>query len=267
MAPIVENNIGYWGNVTSTLDWCEKNYETTFYIAEFWNTVSNVFMIIPPIYSFISSLATGYEVRTLICYTLLTAVGIGSWLFHMTLKYEMQLFDELPMLWGSLFLVFVLATIAFPYLEDNLTFKMGLFVYGIIATTIYLTLKHPLLFQFSYGLLVAFILYLNIYVSRFKRCNAKLFYLSSLLYYTGFLIWNIDNIFCDYLHRLREMIPQVLVPFTQAHAIWHCFAGYGSYIHIYFCAQARALELKRKVRLSWDLIGLKLHYGDLNHMK
>ena len=26
MAPVVEN-IGYWGPPTSTLDWCESNYE------------------------------------------------------------------------------------------------------------------------------------------------------------------------------------------------------------------------------------------------
>ena len=31
----------------------------------------------------------------------LLMVGIGSWMFHMTLKYEMQLLDELPMVWGG----------------------------------------------------------------------------------------------------------------------------------------------------------------------
>ena len=35
------------------------------------------------------------------CYTTLLTVGIGSALFHMTLKYEMQLLDELPMVWGG----------------------------------------------------------------------------------------------------------------------------------------------------------------------
>jgi dihydroceramidase len=33
------------------------------------------------------------------CYGSLLVVGIGSLLFHMTLRYEMQLMDELPMIW------------------------------------------------------------------------------------------------------------------------------------------------------------------------
>ena len=33
--------MGYWGNTTSTIDFCERNYDTTQYIAEFWNTLSS----------------------------------------------------------------------------------------------------------------------------------------------------------------------------------------------------------------------------------
>ena len=46
----VNQSAGYWGEkITSTIDWCEVNYEITDYIAEFWNTVSNLVMIILPI--------------------------------------------------------------------------------------------------------------------------------------------------------------------------------------------------------------------------
>lgn len=28
------NHTGYWGKPTATIDWCEKNYEVNYYIAE-----------------------------------------------------------------------------------------------------------------------------------------------------------------------------------------------------------------------------------------
>lgn len=32
---------GHWGAMDATIDWCEKNYEITAYIAEFMNTTTN----------------------------------------------------------------------------------------------------------------------------------------------------------------------------------------------------------------------------------
>ena len=46
--------------------------------------------------------------RFSILYLCLLLTGIGSWMFHMTLLYEMQLLDELPMVWGSSYMVYSL---------------------------------------------------------------------------------------------------------------------------------------------------------------
>ncbi|KAI8393790.1 uncharacterized protein BYT42DRAFT_18851 [Radiomyces spectabilis] len=32
--------VGYWGPITSSVDWCEKNYTHWYYVAEWWNTLS-----------------------------------------------------------------------------------------------------------------------------------------------------------------------------------------------------------------------------------
>ena len=29
------NRVGYWGEPTATIDWCEANYEVSYYVAEF----------------------------------------------------------------------------------------------------------------------------------------------------------------------------------------------------------------------------------------
>ncbi len=110
---------GYWGKRTATIDWCESNYEVTNYIAEFWNTISNFVMILFPLYAVYWSFKHRQAAKkskskikfiipnsTIYCQLSLLLVGIGSWMFHMTLLYPMQLLDELPMLYCSAFLIY-----------------------------------------------------------------------------------------------------------------------------------------------------------------
>lgn len=46
---------GFWGVPTATIDWCEDNYETSPYFAEFWNTISNAGMIMLALYGIVAS--------------------------------------------------------------------------------------------------------------------------------------------------------------------------------------------------------------------
>ena len=46
MPPIIQiytnpGNDGFWGNITSTVDWCEENYVVNYYIAEFCKLTLN----------------------------------------------------------------------------------------------------------------------------------------------------------------------------------------------------------------------------------
>ena len=39
---LLENNrVGYWGPVTSSIDWCERNYVVSYFVGEWWSTLSN----------------------------------------------------------------------------------------------------------------------------------------------------------------------------------------------------------------------------------
>ncbi|XP_077862924.1 alkaline ceramidase 3-like [Saccoglossus kowalevskii] len=151
MAP---TSVGFWGVPTSTLDWCEENYVVTSYIAEFWNTVSNLAFIIPPFLGMIQAIQDKLEIRFIIAYFSLLAVGIGSWFFHMTLLYEMQLFDELPMIWGSCIFLYCLIEAYSPPKSHNYKLGSALVLYSMLVTLVYLEVKSPVFFQACYGMLV-----------------------------------------------------------------------------------------------------------------
>jgi hypothetical protein len=161
---------------------------------------------------------------------------------------------------------FSLLTLLYPIIDNSLMasvlIKTSLISYGLVSTFAYLVLKTPLLFQISYGFLVTITLYLDICVVKYKPCDVRVFYTAAIFYYTGFVLWNIDNMFCDYLQELRKLIPFIFSPFTQFHALWHCLAGYGSYLHIIFCAHSRALTRNQNVVLIKSWTGVRLKNND-----
>ncbi|XP_061754164.1 alkaline ceramidase 3 isoform X2 [Nerophis ophidion] len=146
MAPALDRR-GFWGRPTSTLDWCEENYAVSFYIAEFWNTVSNLIMILPPICGAIQTFRDGLEFRYICSFLGLAAVGVGSWCFHMTLLYEMQLLDELPMIYSTCVFVYCLYEC---FKQENRVswFPVALlFIFSVTVTAVYLEWKEPVFHQ------------------------------------------------------------------------------------------------------------------------
>jgi len=42
MAPLETSFDGFWGKPTATIDWCEANYEVTYFVAEFCELSASV---------------------------------------------------------------------------------------------------------------------------------------------------------------------------------------------------------------------------------
>ncbi|XP_054269156.1 alkaline ceramidase 3-like [Macrosteles quadrilineatus] len=250
MAP-TSNIIGYWGKQTATIDWCERNYEVSFYVAEWWNTISNLMIILPPLWGIVEVFNQGFEKRFIICNFLVFIVGVGSWCFHMTLLYEMQLFDELPMIYGSLFLLYCVYEAPKPYNKhffSNIPLFTFLFGFAILFTVMYLWWPQPLFQHASYGVIILWSWIKETQIVRQKKCKTckRILIMSVAMFCFAFFIWNIDKALCSTLDNFRGRVPSGVGALTQLHAWWHGFAGYASYLQIFFCIHAWYDFHKRK---------------------
>jgi len=85
----------------STVNWCEEDYAVTPFVAEFWNSLTGVFIFLSAAYWYFTQLNADLGSSRLILIKIakwLVVVSIGTSLFHGTLLYKYQLLDEMPML-------------------------------------------------------------------------------------------------------------------------------------------------------------------------
>jgi len=231
------NQPGFWGEVTGTIDWCETNYEVSFFVAEFWNTISNLAFIIPPLVV-ARRLRKDVEDVYLLSLIYMAFTGLGSIAFHGTLKLSGQLWDELSMAWSGLFILYLILKIKFP----DKSFILPLIFYGIFTNFVYLGTSFWTLFEVSYAVIhlsvVSFAWNLH------PKADKRLYWSTIIMSTVGFILWNIDNHLCSNLQTLRRQVLSnsfLLTPVTQLHAWWHFFAGYGAFLLVVYCIQARLL--------------------------
>jgi hypothetical protein len=90
-------------DLPSTVDWCEQNYILSEYVAEYWNTLTGLCLIVSGVLYYKNNYdwirASRYQNVFTRLSGLLVFVGVGTMLFHGTLYYQYQLLDELPMIY------------------------------------------------------------------------------------------------------------------------------------------------------------------------
>nr|XP_034329749.1 alkaline ceramidase 3 isoform X2 [Crassostrea gigas] len=272
---------GIWGTPTSTIDWCEENYHVTPLIAEFllpvttgsytgsnrtWttylptmfclsskfgNTISNVIFIVPSLLMLGIGTIEGHEERFQWCHFSVFTVGFGSWCFHMTLLYSMQLLDELPMIYGAAFHLYSDIEVTSPLNHKNRPLQIGLAIYCAIVTAFYLLSKHVIFFQVSYGLLVTLMVFSSVRLMLYYEHNTLLYLTGLVTYMSGFVLWNLDQHFCGHLQLIRKEYLGVFAPIFQLHAWWHILAGTGTYLSVLFSAHTRYLYLGMKPEIKF----------------
>jgi len=244
-----KNNLGYWSPVTSIIDWCEPNYQHFDTVAETYNTFSSLAYILVEIWfvykleQFFRSHKVAGNLRMLRTYVLIVSaliVGVGTYLFHMTLLREHQMLDELSM--NATILLHIYGMINMDEEEKAEDGKKILRCFGLFNTTkaaltaliclslfsiscaVYDTMI-PVVFQTLFGLSILAGVFLSVMQAIKKYDNVSSEYKrhfetarrdkialicgvvgSALI---GFTLWLIDNNTCPRYEHYK------------LHALWH----------------------------------------------
>ena len=193
-------NTGYW-NRDANIEWCEyllHPYEYSYYIAEFWNTLSSFFIVIIGYWEF----HRNYFEKKLIIPLITT--GIGSMIFHATQSYIGQIIDELSMV-----------LIAFTLLNQLHKKNMNIIHYlqFMIFSIIYIRTLNFIFFMICFSILTILIMH-KCY--KITQCN-KIYNDILIIGTVGFtisvlLFWIPEKIFC------YQNSP---IDVFHFHALWH----------------------------------------------
>jgi len=228
----------FWGPVTSNVDWCEQNYKHTGFIAEYYNTISNLPLVCFGLFGMYNNYKAGYDARFIFAHFWVFVVGIGSTMFHMTLLYYYQLLDELPMILASLVFVFALVDMR----EDSKapTQKLLLFVlvsYAILTSIVMaMFTSSPLPMNVCYMVVVFFLIFRSLatFIQSEDPNIRRFLTLSLSMYALGTLCWVIEKSMCGQFEFTRYL-----------HAIWHLCAGFATYVFVDWMSYVQASKLLR----------------------
>lgn len=252
---------GFWGKPTSTIDWCEENYVITYYMAEAVNTVTNSIFVLLAGYSLRNVIRNGFEKRYMLCTLGFMLVGLGSWLFHMTLKYHFQLLDELPMIYTTCIPVWF----SFSYSKSRKFQNVCawvIFAGAMLLTLIYIIFRKPAIHQAAYGMLNVVIILKNIkLVYSTINDRAALINLNWTMalgvteFLFGWFLWNLDIHLCSYWRSLRRSIGLPFGVLFEGHGWWHLFTGLGVYSYLIYLEYLRVyqLDMQHKYVFKWKL--------------
>ncbi|KAF4502484.1 YPC1-alkaline ceramidase [Fusarium agapanthi] len=153
---------GFWGQPTSTLNWCEEDYVISHYAAEITNTLTNVLFIALGVRGVRNCLKYQHDTVFVIAYLGYLLVGCGSFAFHATLSYPMQLVDELSMIYTTSILCYAIFTHDRSRLFSILL-GISLVLLSISITAYYHYIQDPKFHQNAFSILFLATIFRSLY--------------------------------------------------------------------------------------------------------
>ena len=245
------NRPGYWGPVTSSIDWCERNYVISYYVAEWYNTFSNTGMISVGLYGAVWSWRVGLEPRFILCQLGVASIGLGSAAFHGCLTHIGQQGDETPMvLYGTLALfcvVFVDPQRERRHPALSRRCAWGTSIFCATFAVAHWMIRFVLIFQlFIAMMIVASLVLISFEWPKCPEPSARRvgreYYVGSVL--VASTLWVCDQQFCAHLHAAGN---------PQFHAWWHALMAINCYYGPTFVSFMRAHHLGLRPRMAWAL--------------
>ena len=244
----------------------QSNYVVVSFVAEFLNTISSLAITVFALvgwYLARKNHDVARNVEISLAYLSVSAVGIGSALFHATLKHYEQYMDEVPMLIAASVYIYIMlkrpedSTAKFT----NRHLAVLITVCSTVATGTYVFNDMFILFFLAYFVAVSFLVIFPLY---YTKCFAltddgeavlaarRHFVASSTCFFLGFAVWLWEHFRC--LREVEgeaghfEAIPRDErgwdVKVIPLHALWHLGAGLGSVFYVGFLVCLLAIKEK-----------------------
>ena len=241
---------GFWGAKTASVNWCEKDYAATHYIAELANSLTSMCLVFSGGYGIYAHVSF-VEGRYVLAFFSFVVIGIGSFAFHATLLRSMQLLDEVPMVWANTVFIFICRSML-----DRRGSCRNMEAIVLAAMTVLATLAIAVLdkdnqnvFLSCYGSGVLYLVWRSYAFCRKSASSTAwlLFTAAMLLYAGGFLLWLIDRNFC---HSMR---------YLYLHIFWHFGADLGTFaaVLLWIWVRCEVLGMKMVLRggspISWRI--------------
>jgi len=250
----------YWGLPTAHVDWCEANYAHSRYVAEFWNTLSSVPMVIVSLRGLWLCWHYQMEPRFYFCWLAIGVVGIGSIAFHGTLLPAGQATDELAMVWGSMAFLYVALEAGHKEARPaRWWLPLCEVLYSLAFSFSYFSLPNFFpVFIVSYGCTVLLVIYqsFRIYKQFYTEDKStagiwqrRLFAFGGLGYPFAFLFfWVPENLFCPFYPWLFQTL--------NLHAWFHLITTASPYSVVVFMTYDRCRERQRRAEHRLGSLGL-----------
>ncbi len=245
---------GYWGEITANYDWCEVNYNVTEYVAEFFNAMSSITIVLAGVYFYSLSCKYTYGLRFKIAGAITSVVGVGSMAFHGTLQRWGQVLDEVPMLWSAaIFLYICIMSLYWSKEQEDLyggRLSYLMLAFCTIVTSIYFLDGGFPFFILTYLAMVIMISVLSLNKAGSSKYGRFAFY--AIGFYVGgsLFLWVPEQAFCgnrlevSHDHGLRALpIP--------LHSFFHVTSAIGPVCFLTFTVAEELEKLGRKPFIEW----------------